>query len=148
MRRDNRRAWRVGPSRAVREAAVDSWFLYGGEGRVAAGGAVLLLGPAHTGRRSDLFARRGRRRATAAGTVATVRQDRARSAISRLQRVGVRLFTLIALVSIVLAAATIWLFVTNPATVANAVTAGEISTLVRQLAQLLYNALGGILKYL
>ena len=36
--------------------------------------------------------------------------------MSSLQRVGVSLFTLIALVSIVLAAATIWLFVTNPVT--------------------------------
>ena len=68
--------------------------------------------------------------------------------MSNLQRVGVSLFTLIAVVSILLAAATIWLFVTNPVTVANAVNEGEISPLVSQLAQLLYNALGGILKYL
>ena len=65
-----------------------------------------------------------------------------------LQRVGVSLFTLIALVSIVLAAATIWLFVTNPVTVANAVNEGDISPLVRNLAQVIYNALSGILKYL
>ena len=52
-----------------------------------------------------------------------------------LQRVGVSLFTLIALVSIVLAAATIWLFVTNPVTVATAVNEGEISPLVRSLDQ-------------
>jgi hypothetical protein len=68
--------------------------------------------------------------------------------MSGLQRVGVSLFTLIALVSIVLAAATIWLFVTNPVTVANAVNEGEISPLVRSLAEVLLNALGGILKYL
>ena len=65
-----------------------------------------------------------------------------------LQRVGVSLFTLIALVSIVLAAATIWLFVTNPVTAANAVNEGDISPLVRNLAQVLFAALGGILKYL
>ena len=65
-----------------------------------------------------------------------------------LQRVGVSLFTLIALVSIVLAAATIWLFVTNPVTVANAVNEGDISPLVRDLAQVLFAALGGLLKYL
>ena len=52
-----------------------------------------------------------------------------------LQRVGVSLFTLIAVVSIVLAAATIWLFVTNPVTVATAVNEGEISPLVRSLAR-------------
>ena len=68
--------------------------------------------------------------------------------MSSLQRIGVSLFTLIALVSIVLAAATIWLFVTNPVTVANAVNEGEISPLVRDLAQVLLSALSGILKYL
>jgi hypothetical protein len=68
--------------------------------------------------------------------------------MSSLQRVGVSLFTLIALVSIVLAAATIWLFVTNPVTVANAVNEGEISPLVRSLAQVLLQAFSGILKYL
>jgi hypothetical protein len=68
--------------------------------------------------------------------------------MSSLQRVGVSLFTLIALVSILLAAATIWLFVTNPVTVANAVNEGEISPLVRSLAEVLLNAFSGILKYL
>ena len=68
--------------------------------------------------------------------------------MSSLQRVGVSLFTLIAVVSIVLAAATIWLFVTNPVTVANAVNEGEISPLVRSLAEVIYNALSGLLKYL
>jgi hypothetical protein len=68
--------------------------------------------------------------------------------MSNLQRVGVSLFTLIALVSILLAAATIWLFVTNPVTVANAVNEGEISPLVRNLAQVLLQAFSGILKYL
>jgi hypothetical protein len=65
-----------------------------------------------------------------------------------LQRVGVSLFVLIATVSIVLAAATIWLFVTNPVTVASAVNEGEISPLVRSLAEVLMSALGGLLKYL
>ena len=65
-----------------------------------------------------------------------------------LQRVGVSLFTLIAIVSILLAAATIWLFVTNPVTVATAVNEGEITPLVRNLAEAIYAALSGILKYL
>jgi hypothetical protein len=68
--------------------------------------------------------------------------------MSSIQRVGVSLFTLIAVVSILLAAATIWLFVTNPVTVATAVNEGEISPLVRSLAEAIYNALSGILKYL
>jgi len=68
--------------------------------------------------------------------------------MSSIQRVGFSLFTLIAVVSIVLAAATIWLFVTNPVTVATAVNEGEISPLVRSLAEAIYNALSGLLKYL
>ena len=68
--------------------------------------------------------------------------------MSTLQRVGVSLFTVVALVSILLAAATIWLFVTNPVTVANAVNEGEISPLVRSLAEVLLQAFSGILKYL
>ena len=68
--------------------------------------------------------------------------------MSNLQRVGVSLFSLIAVVSILLAGATIWLFVTNPITVATAVNEGEISPLVRSLADVLLQAFGGLLKYL
>jgi len=68
--------------------------------------------------------------------------------MSNIQRVGISLFTLIAIVSILLAAATIWLFVTNPVTVATAVNEGEITPLVRNLAEAIYAALSGILKYL
>ncbi len=66
----------------------------------------------------------------------------------RLQRLGMSLFSLIAVVSVVLAAATIWLFLTNPVTVATAVNDGEISPLIRDLAQVLLTALSGLLKYL
>jgi len=65
-----------------------------------------------------------------------------------LQRVGVSLFTLIAIVSITLAAAMIWLFLTNPITVANAVNEGDVSPLVRNLAEVIFQALSGLLKYL
>ena len=68
--------------------------------------------------------------------------------MSNLQRVGISLFTLVAIVSILLAAATIWLFVTNPVTVATAVNEGEITPLMRNLAEAIYAALSGILKYL
>jgi hypothetical protein len=64
------------------------------------------------------------------------------------QDLGVSLFGAIAVLSIVLAAATIWLFLTNPMTVVNAVNDGEITPLVRSLAQVLFEALRGILKYL
>jgi hypothetical protein len=66
----------------------------------------------------------------------------------RYQQIGLSLFGLIAIVSIILASATIWLFLTNPVTVATAVNEGEISPFVRSLAQVLYDALRGILKYL
>ena len=64
------------------------------------------------------------------------------------QRIGLSLFGLIAFVSVALTAATVWLFLTNPVTVATAVNEGEVSPLIRDLAEVLYNALAGILKYL
>ena len=66
----------------------------------------------------------------------------------RLQRLSVNLFGLIAVVSVLLAGATVWLLQTNPVTVANAVNEGEISPLVRELAQALLSALSGLLRYL
>jgi hypothetical protein len=65
-----------------------------------------------------------------------------------IQRISASVFGVVAVVSTVLASATIWLFLTNPVTVANAVNEGEISPLVRDLADVLYNALRGLLKYL
>jgi hypothetical protein len=66
----------------------------------------------------------------------------------RFESVGVSLFSLVAIVSLVLAAATIWLFLTEPVTVATAVSDREISPLVRELARVLLDALAGLLKYL
>ena len=50
--------------------------------------------------------------------------------MSTIGRISVSLFTVVAVISIVLAAAVIWLFLTQPVTVANAVNDGEISPLV------------------
>jgi hypothetical protein len=66
----------------------------------------------------------------------------------RVQRISTSLFGVVAIVSLVLASATIWLFLTNPVPVANAVNEGEISPLVRELADVLVAALRGLLKYL
>jgi hypothetical protein len=55
---------------------------------------------------------------------------------------------LISIAAAIIAAATIWLLVTDPVTVANAVEDGEISPLVRRLAEVLYDALAGLLEYL
>ena len=66
----------------------------------------------------------------------------------RLQRLSLSLFGAVAFASIVLATATVWLFLTNPVTVATAVNEGDVSPLVRQLAEALFTALQGLLKYL
>ena len=67
------------------------------------------------------------------------------------QRAGGRVATvavLIGAVAAVVAGATIWLLLTDPVTVANAVDSGEISPLVLSLADIIYNALIGLLDYL
>jgi hypothetical protein len=66
----------------------------------------------------------------------------------RLQRLSVSLVGVVAAISLVLAAATIWLLLTSPVTVATAVNEGDVSPLVRELAQALLVALSGLLKYL
>jgi hypothetical protein len=63
-------------------------------------------------------------------------------------RLSVSLFGAIAALSVVLAAATIWLILTNPVTVANAVNEGDVTPLVRDLAAALFQALSGLLRYL
>jgi hypothetical protein len=64
--------------------------------------------------------------------------------LDRVTSVGV----LIGIVAAVIAGATIWLLVTDPVTVANAVEDGEITPLARRLAEVLYNAIVGLLGYL
>jgi hypothetical protein len=66
----------------------------------------------------------------------------------KLEGLGMGVVGVIATVSVVLAGATVWLFLTNPVTVANAVNEGSISPFVRDLAQVILNALSGLLKYL
>ena len=66
----------------------------------------------------------------------------------RLEDVGLGVFGAIGVITVVLALATVWLFLTNPVTVANAVNEGTISPLVRELAAVLLAALQGLLKYL
>ena len=64
--------------------------------------------------------------------------------LDRVTSVGV----LIGGVAAVIAGATIWLLVTDPVTVATAVEDGEISPLARRLAEVIYNAISGLLAYL
>ena len=64
--------------------------------------------------------------------------------LDRVTSVGV----LIGGIAAVIAAAAIWLVVTDPVTVASAVEDGEISPLVIRLAEVLYSAISGLLDYL
>jgi hypothetical protein len=66
----------------------------------------------------------------------------------RLQGLGVGVFGAVALISVVMAVAAVWLFVTDPVTVATAVDGGEVSPFVRDLANVLLEVLQGLLKYL
>jgi hypothetical protein len=65
-----------------------------------------------------------------------------------LARLSLSLVGVVGIVATALAAATIWLIVTQPVTVADAVAQGEVSPLVKALAGVLYDALQGLLKYL
>jgi hypothetical protein len=65
-----------------------------------------------------------------------------------LKQAGLSAFGAITLIAVVLAGATVWLFLTDPVTVANAVNEGEISPFVRDLAAVIYAALEGLLRYL
>ena len=65
-----------------------------------------------------------------------------------LGRVSLSLFGVVGLVAAALAGATIWLLVTDPVTVADAVATGEVSPLMRALASVLADALRDLVKYL
>ena len=71
-------------------------------------------------------------------------QDDPDRGLDRVTSLGV----IIAILSAVIAGAVIWLVVTDPVTVASAVEGGEVSPLVRRLAEVIYNALSGLLAYL
>lgn len=57
-------------------------------------------------------------------------------------------FGVVAVVAATMAGATIWLLVTDPVTVADAVSEGDVSPIVRALAGALYDALSGLFRYL
>jgi hypothetical protein len=58
------------------------------------------------------------------------------------------LVSIVGVLAIIVAGATIWLLLTDPVTVAESVDTGEVSPLVRSLAGAIYQALAGLLKYL
>lgn len=70
---------------------------------------------------------------------------------SRTTVLGSLSFSLVGIVGIlaaIVAGATIWLLLTDPITVAESVDAGEVSPIVRSLANVIYDALVGLLRYL
>jgi hypothetical protein len=64
--------------------------------------------------------------------------------LERLAGIGL----VIGVVAAVIAGATIWLMLTEPVTVVNALNDGEISPLVLKLAEVIYDALAGLLAFL
>lgn len=67
---------------------------------------------------------------------------------STLRRVGFSLAGVVGLVAVVIAGATVWLMLTDPVTVAEAVDAGNYAPLVEEIADVLYRALVGLIRYL
>ena len=63
-------------------------------------------------------------------------------------RYGMSLLGIVGLLAATLAAATIWLVLTDPVTVADAVSDRNITPVVRELAGIIFEALRGLLRYL
>ncbi len=67
---------------------------------------------------------------------------------STIGNVSFSLVSIIGLLAVILAGATIWLLLTDPVTVAESLDSGEVSPLIQSLAGALYDALIGLLRYL
>ena len=67
---------------------------------------------------------------------------------SRIRSLSISLTGAVGLVAAVVAGATIWLLLTDPVTVAEAVDSGDYEPLVEELASVIYNAIVGLIKYL
>ncbi|HYN08355.1 MAG TPA: hypothetical protein VES67_13305 [Vicinamibacterales bacterium] len=63
-------------------------------------------------------------------------------------RWSVSLIAIVGLLAATIAGATIWLILTDPVTVANAVSAGDVSPVMKAIGAVIYDALRGIFKYL
>lgn len=64
------------------------------------------------------------------------------------RRYGMSLVITAGMLAAVLAAATIWLVLTDPVSIADAVSEQDITPLVRELAWIILEALRGLLRYL
>ena len=65
-----------------------------------------------------------------------------------LARWSVSLVAVIGLLAATIAGAAIWLMVTDPVTVANAVSTGDVTPIMRAIGAVILNALQGLFRYL
>jgi hypothetical protein len=63
-------------------------------------------------------------------------------------RIGMSVAGVVGLLAAALAGATIWLLLTDPVTVADAVSERDVTPFVRQLADVLYQAIRQLARYL
>lgn len=63
-------------------------------------------------------------------------------------RWGMSLVAMIGLLAATIAGATIWLLVTDPVTVSEAVSKGDVAPMVQALGSAIFSALKGLFKYL
>jgi len=63
-------------------------------------------------------------------------------------RYGMSVLGVVGVLAATLAAATIWLILTDPVTVADAVSEQDITPVVRELAVIIFEAIQGLLRYL
>ena len=66
----------------------------------------------------------------------------------RFARIGLSVFGVFGAIAATLAVATIWLLLTDPVTVADAVQRRDVSPIVRALGAAIYDAMKGIFKYI
>lgn len=67
---------------------------------------------------------------------------------SRFRSLSMSLAGVVGVLASIVAGATIWLMLTDPMTVAEAIDTGEVAPLVRELADVIYDAIVGLIKYL
>ena len=65
-----------------------------------------------------------------------------------LARWSVSLVTIIGLLAATIAGATIWLLVSDPTTVATAVSSGDVTPMMQAIGSVIFSALRGLFKYL
>jgi hypothetical protein len=66
----------------------------------------------------------------------------------RSSRLSVSLSAGVAIIAAIFAGALIWLLLSDPVTVADAVETGEVAPIISELARVIYQALLGLLDYL